>query len=649
MSHDLPIPPLLPPSLPPPEYHICDCIFNEIHADLYILGYGTLAVSLLSTWIIWQSGHLLSKAKDDGATSLRCDSGSSRLFSYLVVMITQAFQHRHAPEPVDAPHHKGIGQNIATATKQTAEGAIRAGQGIKGWSVELGQYPVTVALRGMLSTWRVALRLASLSFTRPGAYRPPIHEEATKVLAELADASIFAALEAAAADPENDWPRAKNLLETVHKMMDAALDSLREELRENHRIHVPQLASEALHAALRVDGLSYTISAQLAGRMPVVIDTFTHDKLERCVDAVYERLRREFIDGRDGTRTSASEPAMQTAPPSRTRLAVVLIPLLDDIVDFDVLRPLRKWWRALLIAFLVWCLIPISLIFFAENYVRIEVKGARPPEKLQMPGKIWIELELHEIIALRIVMLFLFLLVIFAQIYLTARYLKVRAHFIVRKLLTAIRKTLVKLLDRPDVITLLTDMCDAGIVEAMLELKPLDGPVQWAYRKWGGTPKLIELIQTAYRVKAAPEIRDVLDGCRPAELHFFPCGCHRSHNRRPCCTLACLFPCWSEPPELSARSVSVEFQSASDMEAGALELSSLPDDGELEEAPGSRKRLHEEKVTLGEHLTRDLQKAGAISQDVLGKALHLIYIRDRRAANTIIEHSRRRSELAELS
>ena len=85
------------------------------------------------------------------------------------------------------------------------------------------------------------------------------------------------------------------------------------------------------------------------------------------------------------------------------------------------------------------------------------------------------------------------------------------------------------------------------------------------------------------------------------------------------------------------------------MEAGALELSSLPDDGELEEAPGSRKRLHEEKVTLGEHLTRDLQKAGAISQDVLGKALHLIYIRDRRAANTIIEHSRRRSELAELS
>ena len=133
---------------------------------------------------------------------------------------------------------------------------------------------------------------------------------------------------------------------------------------------------------------------------------------------------------------------------------------VNSLVDFEELKPMRKWWKLLMKVFLVWF---VLLFVFCMVLVGLS-------ERMHVSATWWF-----------FGSCLLFISVNLVQLAYTARFLRTRSRTLTSTIAASVEATLLGLSERDDVRVLINDMIDSAADETFRQIRPFDGPVRLLY------------------------------------------------------------------------------------------------------------------------------------------------------------------------
>ena len=211
-------------------------------------------------------------------------------------------------------------------------------------------------------------------------------------------------------------------------------------------------------------------------------------QIERLIEAIHTALANAFLV--EGVR-------------GRDALEALLTDLVNQLVDFDALRPMKVFWRRAICLNLLWTI----TIGSAAGALEAVVSSNRE----------WWEanfLVLRNDSAGYLAMCIVGLLMVIAQIATTALLLKRQTQKITELLLRSVEETLSTALDREDLKALLKSILEVTQRAAFDHLGFFGRPLEYAFSRWGGTEKAMLIVSAKQRDEIQPMIRSIFEKIR---------------------------------------------------------------------------------------------------------------------------------------
>ena len=168
------------------------------------------------------------------------------------------------------------------------------------------------------------------------------------------------------------------------------------------------------------------------------------------------------------------------------QLIEVVTAVVNDLVDFDALRPMHTWWARLMG---VWLVAFCTMVIFSCVVVAV---GNRS----QTSRQIWY-----------VCGALLFLVVNGLQVAYTRFWLRRQAKTLTLQLAESAEATLLGLCERDDAMALVGALVDSAVDETLHHLRPFDAPARLVFDLQGGRDALIEKVKARFDKRTAPRIR----------------------------------------------------------------------------------------------------------------------------------------------
>ena len=295
---------------------------------------------------------------------------------------------------------------------------------------------------------------------------------------------------------------AEDLAQTCAEMCDAGLASMFEYLHDmqahGRYISLSRLVVDFAMAAVRVPRFGDTMNMQallkMDGALRGVIE-FSH--LQSALPSVWRRVRVKFLEDAPG------------APARSNKVSAVLAKLVNQLVDFDPsdakrvsLHPIHVLWLRLLVFYVALLVVFGSAGLVLRTFVAQSEKARN--FYLFVGDNVW-----------DAIMWLVVALLILVQILVTRWFLRRQRRMLERAMLISIEQALLTVLADADVLDLVRRMTDE-IVDATISalvgnLTALRWPIEYAYAQWGGTDKVMQLVDWANREKVRPSVTQCFD------------------------------------------------------------------------------------------------------------------------------------------
>jgi hypothetical protein len=162
--------------------------------------------------------------------------------------------------------------------------------------------------------------------------------------------------------------------------------------------------------------------------------------------------------------------------------------VVNSLVDFRALEPMRAWWKLLMKVFIIWFVVIFSFCVF------LVIVGNR----MHVSATWWF-----------FGSGLLFVSVNFMQLAYTARFLRTRSKVLTREIAASVEATLLGLGEREEVLELIGLMIDSAADETFKQIKPFDTPVKLVYQKKGGKAAVLKKVQARFATRYRPRVERI--------------------------------------------------------------------------------------------------------------------------------------------
>ena len=305
---------------------------------------------------------------------------------------------------------------------------------------------VLLARRGLLNSNSLAMSCLSTRCCRP------MHRDLHRVLDDISNSLLTAAEPDVSAE----------VMEVLRRLAKEVVAVIEDQASHSGQLVLSQLVNEIALAVLNLEGLPQVAMQEVSKQLPLPVRAVLAGKLERTVTAVWHSLDVAFWDvpERHNSTPGRRRSVVATNIAEQTRVGAVLTSLCDDLLDPQVLGPIRSWYWKVLRIYVCWFLgLFVLTVFLAAFATRADYS-----QESWMFG-----------VGIGTVVFLI------AQLAFTVNYLQRRAEKLTKLLLDGVESTLLGLMERPDLVLLVGDVADLLVPETAKQLWPLDGPIRALY------------------------------------------------------------------------------------------------------------------------------------------------------------------------
>ena len=310
-----------------------------------------------------------------------------------------------------------------------------------------------------------------------------MHKDLHRVLLEISN--ILTTILEPSLEPEQ--------LALVRTVASQTCKVIEEQAVAEGKLVVSRLVTELVVALLSIGELPKVVMKEVMNNLPDTVRVVLGGKIDQVVSGVWAKLAAEFwlptaaISPRASLGTGAKE----------SRLGRVLSRLCNDLVDAEVLAPVRTWYRNIRRTYILW----IAFLFLVSVMINVTAAAWNWEENT------WLFILGMSTLACCL-----------AQAAYTWFYLVKRAEYLTEKLMGSVQEHLLALWEREDLVELVGDLADVGINEAARLVWPLEGPVKVLYTKTlGGREGLLKLVGDIFEEQVKPIIVTVFEDLQAAE------------------------------------------------------------------------------------------------------------------------------------